>query len=233
MVKCFLMHKDHVCGTMTYDETTGRIMNYHDNKTGYSPFLGNSDAAKIKKWWEMRAIPASRTSVEKILREAGCFNPGSYLAKNLALSMTDAYWICPENATVTYDEVKLSNFALYHEGKLPYHNATSYDPNASLGGQMEKYWDLGQDVPVLVKKSYKLFGQQSINEVFATRIHDMQDTKIPYVRYSASITEDRPGRKPPLETDCPDACLRRGMEGGLPMPRKHPHSARSRSYEQE
>ena len=36
-----------------------------------------------------------------------------------------------------------------------------------------------------------------------------------------------PGRKPPLETDCPDACLRRGMEGGLPMPRKYPHSARS------
>lgn len=50
--------------------------------------------------------------------------------------------------TMTYDEVKLSNFALYHEGKLPYHNATSYDPNASLGGQMEKYWDLGQDVPM-------------------------------------------------------------------------------------
>lgn len=191
MVKYFLMHKDHVCGTIAYDETTGRIINYHDNKTGYSPFLGNSDAARIKKWWEMRAIPASRASVENLLREAGCFNPGSYLAKNLALSMTDAYWICPENANVTYDEVKLSNFALYHDGKLPYHNATSYDPNASLGGQMEKYWDLGQDVPVLVKKSYKHFGQQSINEVFATRIHDMQDTKIPYVVYSASITEDR------------------------------------------
>lgn len=32
----------------------------------------------------------------------------------------------------------------YNEGKIPYHNATSYDYNASLGGQMEKYWDLDQ-----------------------------------------------------------------------------------------
>lgn len=40
-------------------------------------------------------------------------------------------------------------------GKIPYHNVTSYDPNASLGGQMEKYWDFTGKVPVLVKESSK------------------------------------------------------------------------------
>lgn len=191
MVRFSLMHKDTPCGTLTYDETTGRIVNYNDFKTGESPFLGNSNDAKLKKWWEFRSVPASRAAVNDMLKEAGCLNPGIYLAKNLALSMTDAYWIRPEDMDVSYDEIKFSNFAAYHDGKVPYHNATSYDPNASLGGQMDKYWDLSSNPPVLVKESTKYFGQQSINEVFATRVHELQGTDIPFVRYSATMTEDR------------------------------------------
>lgn len=117
-------------------------------------------------------------------------NTESYLAKNLALSMTDAYWICPERTKISYEEVKLRSLGLYNGGKMPYHNATFYDPNASLGGQMEKYWDLDHETPMLVKESYKYYGQQSANEVFATYLHQLQNTKIPFVRYHAEITED-------------------------------------------
>lgn len=85
--------------------------------------------------------------------------------------MTDSYWICPHGMLIKYDEIKLRNLGLYGDGKMPYHNATSYDPNASLGGQMEKYWDLDYEVPILVKESYKYYGQQSVNEVFATYLH--------------------------------------------------------------
>lgn len=190
MTKYLLMHKDSVCGSMIYDEMTGRIAGYHDEGKGLSPFLGNCDIQKIRKWWEMRAVPASRNMIQKVIRESGCFNPESYLAKNLALSMTDCYWICPENILLTYDEVKFSNLVIYNEGKVPYHNATSYDPNASLGGQMEKYWELDHEIPVLVKESYKYFGQQSINEVFATYVHELQKSGIPFVKYTASVTED-------------------------------------------
>ena len=191
MVKCFLMHKDNTCGVLSYDNTMGRIVNYRDLRTGESPFLGNSDDRKIKKWWEFRSVPASRTVLKDILREAGCLNAGSYLAKNLALSMTDAYWICPEGVALSYRDINFSNLSVYHDGKVPYHNATFYDPNASLGGQMEKYWDLSQTPPVLVKESTKYFGQQSINEVFAAKIHELQNSDNPFVKYTASVTEDR------------------------------------------
>ena len=70
-----------------------------------------------------------------------------------------------------------------HDGKIPYHNETSYDPNASLGGQMEKYWDLSGEQPILVKESYRFWGQQSINEVFATFVHELQKTYVPFVKY--------------------------------------------------
>lgn len=56
---------------------------------------------------------------------------------------------------------------------------------------MEKYWDVNGDRPVLVKESYKYYGQQAVNEVFATKLHEMQQTTIPFVSYLAEKTEDR------------------------------------------
>lgn len=190
MIKFFLMHRDDVCGTLILDETTGRMLQYHDNGNQLSPYLGTADTQKMKKWWEMRAVPASRIMIQKAIRESGCLNSETYLAKNLALSMTDSYWICPENIDLKYNDIKFSNLALYNEGKIPYHNVSSYDPNASLGGQMEKYWNLQGSAPLLIKESYKYYGQQSINEVFASMIHKLQDIDVPYVQYSAAITED-------------------------------------------
>lgn len=180
-----LMHKDIVCGIITLDEVNGRVVDYKDNGAGYSPFLGNADVLKIKKWWEMRTVPSSRETIRDIITKAGCINPETYLAKNLALSMTDSYWICPLGIELSYDQVKFDHFALYNQGKVPYHNATSYDYNASLGGQMEKYWDFNQSIPVLIKECSKFYGQQSINEVFASKIHTLQNNFVPFVKYTA------------------------------------------------
>lgn len=147
--------------------------------------MGHADLPKIKKWWKMRAIPASRSIVQNIVKSAECINSEMYLAKNLALSVTDAYWVCPESVTLKYDQVKFTNLSMYSNGKASCYNATSYDYNASLGGQMEKYWDLEQPVPDLVKESSKYYGQQSVNEVVVTKIHTMQETDVPFVKYTA------------------------------------------------
>lgn len=104
--------------------------------------------------------------------------------------MTDAYWVCPESSDLKYEDISFSAIAERSEGIVPYHNATSYDPNASLGGQMDKYGDLSGDEPLLVKESYRNYGQQSLNELLATGIHEMQKTDIPYVSYQAKRLED-------------------------------------------
>lgn len=91
----------------------------------------------MKHWWEGRAVPASRKMMQEVLKQAGCANTKMYLAKNLALSMTDSYWIRPLDLDLKYEDVKLSNMNLFSDNKVPYHNATSYDSNAALGGQME------------------------------------------------------------------------------------------------
>lgn len=191
MTEYYLMHKNEICGVMIYDEETGRVMNYQDNHAGLSPFLGNCDASRLRKWWEMRSIPASRSTLQDILRAAGCFTPGSYLAKNLALSMTDSYWIRPKDSSLSYADVNFPKLAAYHGGRGPWHNASTWDPNASLGGQMEKYWDLSLDTPVLVKESYRYYGQQSVNEAFAALLHERQNISVPFVRYTAVAAADR------------------------------------------
>jgi hypothetical protein len=190
MNQYFLMHKDEVCGSLIIDEDTGALTNYKDYHTGHSPFLGGGDVKRIKRWWEGRAVPASRKMIQEVLKESGCFTTKEYLAKNLALSMTDSYWICPVDVQLKYDDVKLTGLSSYNEGKIPYHNHTSYDPNASLGGQMEKYWDIKEVPPVLIKESYKYFGQQAINEGFATLVHERLETGIPYTSYDVGRTED-------------------------------------------
>lgn len=191
MIKYTLMHKNDKCGTILFDENIGRITEYHDDKNGLSPYLGNCDIKKIQKWWEMRAVPASRATMQQVINNANCLNTEVYLAKNLGLSMTDTYWIKPSGIDLSFDNVKFANLAAYSHGKIPYHNATSYDPNASLGGQMEKYWDLMHKTPILVKESYKYYGQQSINEVFASIVHSRQPSNVEFVRYTAEMTEDR------------------------------------------
>ena len=191
MIKYILMHKNDKCGTILFDENIGRITEYHDDRNGLSPYLGNCDIKKIQKWWEMRAVPASRATMQQVINNANCLNTEVYLAKNLGLSMTDTYWIKPSGIDLSFNNVKFANLAAYSHGKIPYHNATSYDPNASLGGQMEKYWDLMHKTPILVKESYKYYGQQSINEVFASIIHDRQHSGVDFVKYTAEMTEDR------------------------------------------
>ena len=191
MIKYILMHKNDKCGTILFDENIGRITEYHDDRNGLSPYLGNCDIKKIQKWWEMRAVPASRATMQQVINNANCLNTEVYLAKNLGLSMTDTYWIKPSGIDLSFDNVKFANLAAYSHGKIPYHNATSYDPNASLGGQMEKYWDLMHKTPILVKESYKYYGQQSINEVFASIVHSRPPSNVEFVRYTAEMTEDR------------------------------------------
>ena len=191
MIKYILMHKNDKCGTILFDENIGRITEYHDDRNGLSPYLGNCDIKKIQKWWEMRAVPASRATMQQVINNANCLNTEVYLAKNLGLSMTDTYWIKPSGIDLSFNNVKFANLAAYSHGKIPYHNATSYDPNASLGGQMEKYWDLMHKPPILVKESYKYYGQQSINEVFASIVHSRQPSNVEFVRYTAEMTEDR------------------------------------------
>lgn len=136
MLQYFLMHKDQECGTLILDEKFGRILEYHDNRNGISPYLGTADIEKIRQWWELRAIPYFHLNKQT----TDCNNAKVYLAKNLGLSITDTYWIKPVEVNLSFDDAKLTN------------SRSPFDPNASLGGQMKKHWILTQKTPYISEK---------------------------------------------------------------------------------
>ena len=186
----YLKHKNIICGVLLIDSADGKLAQFVSHDGAHAPFLGNATLPLMKKWWEARAVPGTRKMMQEHIRRAGCENQYEYLAKNLALSLTDAYWICPVQEELQWENVGFFASGVAAGKKLPYHSADSYDPNASLGGQMDKYWDLQTAPPSLVKTAYRAGGQQSINEAFATKLHLEQKTEIPFVRYTLDRTKD-------------------------------------------
>ena len=181
IIPYLLMHKDKEVGVLGIDRYDSRVIAWKPLNIQESPFDGHADLQKLKTWWSTRAVPGSRKTMEAIFQQAGCQTSLEYLSKNLGLSMTDTYWICPVDAMMQWNDVSLYQ---------PYHNASSYDPNASLGGQMEKYWDLSGETPKLFKTASAHHGQQSLNELFATLLHQYQNTNIPYCAYNIRYLPD-------------------------------------------
>ena len=185
-----LMHKNIPCGVLAVDRVSGSLTEFTATAPEYTPFLGNADDRLMKIWWSHRAVPGSRKDMEEAIRRAGCENNLGYLARNLALSLTDTYWICPADIELSWDDINLYRLCGTDKKIITYHNGTSYDPNASLGGEMSKFWDVREPSPVLVKRAYAYYGQQSINEVFASEIHSRQPAAVPFVRYEYRESED-------------------------------------------
>ena len=190
VIEYVLMHKTVPCGIVLLDDSGKNLVGYRSLKKGNDPFLGNADEGMMKKWWETRVIPGTREGLREILSAAGCENSMDFSAKNLALSISDTYWICPVDSGLQWDQVKLHAQVNTYQGRILYHNTSSFSPNATLGGQMDKYWDMTGDKPVLVKKAYRSFGQQSLNEQFATMIHESQGSDIAFVKYNCEKTFD-------------------------------------------
>ncbi len=189
MGKMYLLkHKDEVCAIIELDEVSGNLVTSTLIAPSAAPFAGIFTMNNAKRWWAMRSIPGSRKQIKEILQSAGCMTSENFLAKNLALSLTDCYWVCPEDIDLHWDEVKLYQHRRFTKDYLPYHHASSYDPNASLGGQMDKVWDVSTQPPVLIKTASAWHGQQSLNELFATELHKRLNAGIPFVEYSIEIS---------------------------------------------
>lgn len=155
------------------------------------PILGNTPK-NMAEWIQNRAIPDSRKDLEKILSEAGCKTAQEYMIRNLALSLSDSYWICPaEEREIKWEEINLYD---HPTGILTFKNGlngTSHKKiksDSSLGGSLEKYNLYEKDGWHLIKKGNPKipFGLQNINEAFASKLHEGQGFR-EYTRYTLNF----------------------------------------------
>lgn len=180
----YLMHKDiPVCLMEISDD--GELSNVRKNEAAidHFPLGGRMNNIKFHEWWKDRAIPKTRHGAKTALQRLGYSSTGSALVNNLALSLTDCYWIKPRGEALSWAEINLftndfvDNFGeitINKDHLIDLRNKTQFDC-ATSQGELQKKWcidDKGRRY--MIKGNYGQSYQQSLNEVFASSLHEKQ-----------------------------------------------------------
>ena len=188
-----LMHKNiPLCLVNISDEGVLKTIRKNENNSAHFPLGGQMNDMKFHDWWKDRAIPETRNGAKNALEKLGYPSTSSALVNNLALSLTDCYWIKPRGSTLKWEDVNLfnndfedafgeltinKNASINLKGKTKFNSATST-------GELAKKWCIAKNGQrLLVKGNYGLSYQQSINEVFASNLYKTLGFK-DYVKYN-------------------------------------------------
>ena len=189
----YLMHKDiPVClMEISDDGALGRVRR-NEAAADHFPLGGQMNNMKFHEWWRDRAIPKTRHGAETALQRLGYSSTNSALVNNLALSLSDCYWIRPRGEDLTWKDVNLfTNDFVDTFGELTINQDHMIDLRketrfncATSQGELQKKWCIDKNGRrYMIKGNYGQSYQQSLNEVFATRLHEQQ--RFPhYTRYS-------------------------------------------------
>lgn len=189
-----LMRKNKVLALCNIDSngTMSKVKTIEDSK--YLPLAHQKDPNHIIKWWNNRSIPVTREKIEEMLQAKGVIDTKEYLLNNLALSLTDYYWIRPVKSNYTWEQVNLFENDFKDDMHIFAKNDSNdalFTPNSSLQGDLEKTWLIINKKRVLVKANHNESSKESINEVIATKFHELQGYKN-YTRYDLIELKNTP-----------------------------------------
>lgn len=193
----------------------GEISNIRRNaaQSEHFPLGGRMNEVKFHEWWRDRAIPKTRHGAKTALQKLGYPSTQSALVNNLALSLSDCYWIQPRSADLAWEEVNLftndfvdsfGEITINRDHTVDLRKKTRFDCAASQG-ELQKKWCIdAEGRRYLVKGNYGESFQQSLNEIFATNLHSQQRFEN-YTRYTPAVIEIEDGREG-LGCICYDFC---------------------------
>ena len=151
------------------------------------PLRHKSQKNGLSRWWEERAVPASRHGMAAFFEAQGYNGPRDYLVKNLGLSLTDQYWIYPIDSSLSWAKINLyeNDFRaeqLEVSADHPSDSVPAYTANSTLQGDIEKTWVIINGIRTLIKGNTDYLSSESLNEVLASEIYRLQgyDNYTPY-----------------------------------------------------
>lgn len=180
----YLMHKDiPVCLMEISDE--GALGNVRRNEAAaaHFPLGGQMNNMRFHEWWRDRAIPKTRHGAATALQRLGYTSTGSALVNNLALSLSDCYWIKPRDEQLHWEDVNLftndfvdtfGEITINQDQPIDLRGQTRFNC-ATSQGELQKKWCIDADGRrYMIKGNYGSSYQQSLNEIFATTLHRQQ-----------------------------------------------------------
>ena len=189
----YLMHKDIPVAFLELSED-GLLGNYRKNLNAleHFPIGGRMNDMKFHDWWKDRAIPKSRNGAKTALERLGYASTSSALVDNLALSLSDCYWIKPLGEEISWRDVNLfTNDFVDTFGELTINKDHVVDIRketrfkcATTQGELQKKWCIDKTGKrYMIKGNHGQSYQQSLNEIFATQLHEKQGFEN-YTEYS-------------------------------------------------
>ena len=202
-VKYVLMHKNTPVAELEMDENTGHILKVPETyaaehlPVGVGFKKGATERVDLNDWWINRSIPASRSGLRNVLETLGIATPSALLTRCYGLSLSDQYWIKPENSDVSWSNVNFFENPFSDDiGDILFGKPSSkrnfdfFSPDNTSNGNLKKRWKIVDEKRCLIKGGSKPFQQQPYNEVIASAI--MQRLDIPHIDYELIWDEDAP-----------------------------------------
>lgn len=99
----------------------------------------------INAWWKSRSIPASREGIQNILEQQQIPSTSVLATKSLGLSLSDQYWIKPEDTEIEWKDVNFFTNTFTNEISL-FDNSNldkilgSKHPDITSDGYLPKKW---------------------------------------------------------------------------------------------
>lgn len=195
-----LMHQDTPVAELKLDRaagvisSVGKVFHAAHVPVGIPVRRGMIDRGVLNEWWRGRSIPASRMGIKEALQKMHLSDTGLLLEKCLGLSLSDQYWIRPDDFTVSWRQVNffendfsedVGNILLGREpGSAP---VSLMSPDNTSDGWLKKKWTILNGKRCLLKGGSGAACQEPYNEVMASYICEC--LHIPHVSYRL-VTED-------------------------------------------
>lgn len=183
-----LKRKDDIVTLIDFLED-GSIYKFHQEliHPELAPLHDSNNHDWLKGWWRRRSVPINQGHIREFLEKKDLIGPEDYLLKNLGLSLTDYYWISPLDSGLTWKDVNLfeNEFhkdILFGSDEEIRDDIPHYTPNGSLQGTLEKCWTILNGERGMIKGNRDQFSAESINEVIASKLHELQGSNN-YTKY--------------------------------------------------
>lgn len=201
VLKYTLMHNNIDVAEIEIEEDVGVIINIgkitNEDHLPAEVMNNGSIRAALNKWWTRRSIPASRMGINDALETLGVYNTQILLTKCLGLSLSDHYWVKPENSDMPWESVNFFDNDFSDDiGDVLFGHASrsiNFDyssPDNTSDGNLQKRWKIIDGKRCLLKSSSAPYRQQPVNEVIASRILDRLG--IDHIPYTLTWIDGKP-----------------------------------------
>lgn len=152
---------------------------------------------ELNEWWRLRSIPATRPGIESKLLSLGLSDTSHLSLRSLGLSLSDSYWLRPEDAPhLTWESINLFQNDFIDSSMDDTAEWTSaiglISPDNTSEGELPKRWIIAPDRTRLLLKGGSTDDQRPFNEVVATALAKRLLLPEDYVPYSPISTPQGP-----------------------------------------